>query len=761
MLPLYAAAIFVSAALLFMVQPMVARMVLPVLGGSPAVWNTAMVFFQAVLLGGYIYAHLLTRHLRPRTQLIVHAIVLLLPLLALPIALPSWTPPATRSPALWMLLVMVVSVGLPFFVVSTSGPLLQRWFSRTGHASAKDPYFLYAASNVGSLLALLGYPFVIEPVIGLRVQTVVWTAGYVAFVVFAMACGVVMARRAGSTPEETEDVADSTPPAPVTWRRRLMWVLLAFVPSSLMLGVTQHVSTDIASAPLLWVIPLSIYLLTFVMAFSTRLAPSVTSIGKLFPMIACAIAVAFMLHARQPGIVLILMHLMLLLLAGLLCHTRLAADRPATTHLTEFYLLVAVGGVFGGIFNALIAPMIFSGLFEYPIAIVLGAMLLPRRAPKAGRRSLILDLVIPVLVLGLTFALATVLEEWRIAGPAVVVVRYGLPVLLCYLTSKDPLRFALTLAGLLFYAETMVGQRMRVVYSERTFFGQYRILEEFSLGRNFRRFRLTHGTTTHGIQSSNPTTALEPTSYYTRMGPLGPAMDLIQNGAGPQRAGLIGLGIGTIASYARPGDHYTFFEIDPAIIDIANDRRFFSYLRNAESRGVTIDHEIGDARLTLAKEPDGTFDFIIVDAFSSDAIPIHLLTTQAMTLYASKLAPGGVICLHISNRYLDLEPVVAAIVDDVGLSALIRADERPILNDPRAPSLSTWVVIARPDTDITPLFETNGDIPGEWWRFLDRRPGLRAWTDDYANIIGAYVWAWPTRGADNAPDAETDLPDGG
>lgn len=768
MLPLFAIAIFMAAALLFVVQPMVARMVLPVLGGSPAVWNTAMVFFQAALLAGYLYAHLLTRRLGAKGQVIVHGVVLLLPLAALPIALPHWTPPATKFPVLWALLIFAVTVGLPFTVVATTGPLLQRWFSRTSHRSGQDPYFLYAASNVGSLLALLGYPFLFEPALGLRLQSVAWSIGYGVFALLAISCGVVMLRRPApveSVTTSAEEVPDQAADKPVTWRRRVTWVALAFVPSSLMLGVTQHISTDIAAVPLLWVIPLSIYLLTFIIAFSATWRPGLGSSVKLFPVIACALAVAFLIQAREPAILLIVMHLVVLFLGAMLCHTRLADDRPDVSHVTEFYLLVALGGVLGGAFNAILAPLIFTQLLEYPIAIALVGLMMPPRA-KQGQGLVppkldhALDLIVPA-ALALFLYLGAAALGSATHGLIGQLVMIGLPVLVVYLTSRRPIRFSLSLGAVLVLAELMPGMDARIVLRQRTFFGYYRVVEEPGSAEEPRRFRLLHGTTSHGVQLDDPRRADTPTSYYTEDGPVGDVMRFLQDRRPTHRGAIVGLGIGSLAAYARKGDHLTYYEIDPAVREIAENERFFTFIPHAIARGAEIDYEIGDARLTLSRSPDDAFDFIVVDAFSSDAIPIHLLTTEAIELYFRKIRENGVLVLHISNRHLDLEPVVQAIAHRLGLKAIVRADNTEPEINPLARSASTWVVLARQGTDLTALRRMRGAAARGWWRPLEARPGLRAWTDDHADVMSVFIWEWPGSMTDILGHGETDVPDGG
>lgn len=739
-LGLYAICIFLGAALLFVVQPMVARMILPVLGGSPAVWNTAMVFFQAALLAGYLYAHLLTRRFGTRAQVIIHAIVLLVPIIALPISITSANPPTTSFPVAWMLTVLLLSVGLPFFVVSTTGPLMQRWFSCTKHASASDPYFLYAASNAGSLLALLGYPFLVQPVLGLGAQSVAWTVGYAGFALLTIGCGVAMLRRPAALTVEEPQPGTPTDAAPLTWRRRLHWILLAFVPSSLMLGVTQHVSTDIAAAPLLWVIPLSIYLLTFILAFSSRLPQE--SAGKLYPIIACAVAIAFLLHARQPGMLIIAMHMLLLFIGAALCHARLASDRPDATRLTEFYLLIALGGVLGGAFNALVAPLAFAQLYEYPLVICLAAFLIPPRARSTTRPNLqrALDVVIPVGVLVFMSVLGVLVESADEAGLALDFIRYGVPVLVCFLVSKRPARFGLVLGVLLLYSYMNVGPEVRVLRRDRTFFGAYRVIENTPANAPG-SFELTHGTTSHGSQMADHPLLFEPTGYYSKAGPVGQAMQVIQDAASTQRGALVGLGVGTLAAYARDGDTFVYYEIDPVIIDIAQDRRYFSYLRNAENRGATVEFVVGDARLTLGDAEPGSFDYMVLDAFTSDAIPVHLLTVEALDLFMRTVAADGLVLLHISNQHLNLEPIVASAVDALDLHAVVRWETRVgIEGDPVRHSPSTWVVIARRTALLAPLIAMPGDAEAGFWRPLERTPGLRPWTDDHANILSAIEW---------------------
>jgi len=714
LLPLYAAAVFVSAFLLFWVQPLFAKMVLPLLGGAPAVWNTAMVFFQLVLLAGYGYAHLLARGLRPRAQVLAHGVVLGLGLIALPIAVPHGAePPADGSPVIWLLGLLALGVGLPFWALSATAPLLQAWFARTGNTRGGDPYFLYAASNLGSLLSLLAFPFALEPGFSLGSQARVWMGGYIALIILAMLCGGSM--RSG-------EITDRVALPRASWRQRGTWIILAALPSSLLLGVTTHISTDVAAAPLLWVVPLALYLLSFVIAFAgggLRVGAGLLKlqagllVGVGILMLA-AVALRVGSLATQ-----LLVHLGSFFVTALVCHAELARRRPPVGNLTEFYLYMSIGGAAGGMFNALAAPSLFDGTYEYPLALV-GACALRALCPGAPRGWRVLDLAAPLL-LGLFvagFALA-----WPDTAGGGIGARALLlmpAALALYGFSPRPARFALGLAAML-VATPIVRDATDLLHQERSFFGVHRVV----LTESGQRTALFHGQTLHGAQLRDPAARHRPLGYYSSLGPAGQVFAALPQA---RRIGVVGLGTGALACLARPGQSLTFFEIDPTVARIARDRRWFTFLEDCAPEA-TI--EIADGRLALARRSTDRFDILVVDAFSSDSIPMHLLTREAMALYLDRLTPGGVLLLHISNLYLDLPPVVAAAIADLGASARVQLYGPDAGAHAQGAGASHWAVVA---PDGRALAMLDGDAR---WEPLRAAQGARPWTDDFSDLLGA------------------------
>lgn len=755
MLILYAITIFLGAALLFLVEPMVAKMVLPMLGGSPAVWNTCMVFFQASLLGGYLGAHLLGKA-RARTQVVVYALALAAPIavsLGLHrsiVDLPrGWAPPEAGAPVPWLLTLLAAMVGLPFLVISAAAPLLQRWFSLTGHRAAKDPYFLYAASNAGSMLALLGYPALVEPGLTLGDQRRVWSVAFGIFAIGAVACGAAFQRSAAGRATVAAAVAPTAAPDEHPWRRRLWWVFLAFVPSSLVLGTTQFLSTDIAAVPLLWVIPLAVYLLTFIIAFSGRADGVIPSLCKILPILAVGLAVAFLVQARRPIWVLVVLHVVTLFMAALLCHARLAKDKPDPSRLTEFYLLVSVGGVLGGVFNALVAPLIFTGIIEYPIAIGLALLVRPApawawwdRVPRAA--GILLEVAAALLILSTVIGLESLVD--RIAaflnghglnvgypnGAARMALSIGIPAAACYLTVRRPRAFAMSAGLILAFAAHRWGAEGRPLYAARTFFGVYHV------NRVPPMTLLVHGTTVHGLQSSEAGMERTPLGYYHPEGPIGQVFKAFKDVSGAdgrplfEHVGLVGLGTGALAAYGEPGRRITFHEIDPAVVRIAENPAYFSYLRDGKAK---YDITLGDGRLTLAKVPDGEYGLILLDAFSSDSIPIHLVTREAVELYLTKLKPGGIIAFHISNQYLDLAPVLIRIADELHLSLIAQKDDATQEEQEKTGRFgSNWVLLARERPSFRSLL-TSGR-----WRSAKATQAAPLWTDDFSNILSIFEW---------------------
>jgi hypothetical protein len=705
-------------------------MLLPRLGGSPAVWNTAMVFYQAALLAGYAWAHIATGRLRPRRQVVIQLAILLAPLALLPIAVPGgWAPPADRDPVLWVIGVMALTVGAPFFAVCTTSPLLQRWFSTTNHPSAADPYFLYGASNVGSLLALVSYPLLIEPHLHLADQSRYWKYGYFVLAGLTAVCALVAARRQGPATPAVLPLPAAPDQTPIAPGRRLRWVLLAFVPSSLMLGVTTYLSSDVAVIPLLWVVPLALYLATFVLAFARRQFVPLGSLRRIFPLLVVALVLLLNLRATEPIAGLTLLHLATFFAAAMLCHGELAATRPPSSQLTEFYLWMAFGGVLGGVFNALIAPFIFNSVAEYPLALMLASLLILQL--REGDRPLEVrwpDLLWPALFAGLASVLAIV--GWRYdsgSNPLMPVLALGVPAMICYFLSKNAVRFALGLGATLVGASFYHGGKEHLLYAERTFFGVNRV----TLSADGSYHSLVHGVTLHGKQRLEAKHPPDPLTYYYRTGPIGQVCQAYCTG--PNKAvGVVGLGAGSLASYAQSGQAWTFYEIDPVVAKLARDPRYFTYLHDSPGEVRVV---LGDARLSLTAARDDKFDVLILDAFSSDAIPVHLVTREALALYRQHLKPHGVLAFHISNLHLDLEPVFALLAEDAGLTCLVRDDTTLTPEETaQGKSPSIWVTMAEPGGDLHALA---GDPR---WRSAGARLGQRVWTDDYSSLISVLRW---------------------
>jgi hypothetical protein len=704
MTALFSLVVFLSAALLFAVQPMVAKVLLPRLGGSPAVWNTCMVFFQATLLGGYLYAHLLVKLPRRGAQVALHGALLSAPLLLLPLAITGADPPV-GSPVGWLLAALVASVGPPLILLSTTGPLMQGWFATTG----RDPYWLYAASNAGSLVGLLGYPIAVEPWLTLTRQREVWSGGYLAFAVLAVGAGLWSLRRSNppapaSAPVRSAGANIVPTEAPPTPRRMLLWLALAMVPAALVLGVTQHITTDLAAAPFLWVGPLALYLITFILAFHRRPGPLVASASRLLPIVVVAVALTMIISPRGSrwALIYVVTHLVGLFIAALMCHARLAELRPRPRFLTSFYLVIAAGGVLGGAMVALVAPLVFNFIGEYPLALLAACALRPTGAPAPATKE----------------------EPW---WRPLVRSRSPVNVSLCAVIAAVLLATGLITAG------TNDGE---LLAARRTFFGVYRVFIDYT--GTWRR--LKHGTTTHGAEHTGEHAGL-PTLYYYPLGPIGNVFEARDTDPQLDDIGIIGLGTGTVAAYGKPGQRFTFFEIDPAVEAIARNTSYFTYLRDCRAELRVV---LGDARVTLAREPDGRFDLLVVDAFSSDAIPIHLATLEAIEMYMSKLNERGLLAFHISNRYLDLAPVLGAAAARLGLVAAFCDDSRVEGDDERKKrqdedrqrgwSASTWVLLARSVDALGPLAHDKR------WMLFKAPVGAPLWTDDYSNIVSVLRW---------------------
>lgn len=732
MLWLFTGTTFLSALLLFSVQPMFAKMALPILGGSPSVWAVALCFFQGALLAGYGYAHLLNGRIEPARAGFVHLGVCALALLFLPIAIPSsWGEPPPGEPYLWQLGLFTVALGLPFVAVSANAPLLQAWFSASGHQQARDPYFLYAASNLGSLIALLGYPFVLEPLIGVSTLSRVWTGGFVMLAGAILACVLAIRTREEARVLRHVESSDAPAPAP-TWPQKLAWVGLAAVPSGLLTAFTTHVSTDIASAPLIWVIPLALYLLTFVLVFRDR---PVLPDWVLQPLHLIAVIVALLQLSQSKvegafiggglGVV-------AFFLSAMVAHRALYESRPAARHLTGFYLWMSAGGVIGGLFAALVAPRIFSEVFEYPLLLALSIACRPR---MLGFRLGDKEEWLKAWLVAATCMLVLVWFPWVSRQLGWSGQPYGFATWMTVLfaaavvaLSRWPAR-QLVAALAMFGAIALYDSGVRRGAAERSYFGVYRVFESSDGAFNV----LTHGTTLHGAQrirddAGTLVNDITPGTYYYPNSPMARSVDLVRTAVEAQgrkgRFGFIGLGTGSLACYAGDSEEWRIFEIDPTIVGIAMNPDKFSFLTSCMP---TPDIVIGDARLTIGKEKPESFDLLIVDAFSSDAVPVHLMTAEALRLYASKLKPQGIVVLHISNRYLDLDAVVGATAKLVPeLHGIIVSDESA--DGSYAQSTSTVAVLSKTKEALEP-FKSIATT-----KQLDSG-GLRGWTDDYSDVL--------------------------
>ena len=707
----FSATLFTSAALLFTVEPMFAKMVLPRLGGSPAVWNTCVVFFQAAMLAGYAYAHVTSRRLTPWQQAAVHVLLIILAAFALPVAIPAdWAPPVDGTPIPALLALLSVTIGAPFFIVSATAPLLQKWFSQTDHPSARDPYFLYAASNLGSIAALLAYPFLVEPLWPLSIQSSGWTASYVLFAALTVISVLAIPSRTGASQRSLSDASGE----PISWARRGRWLALAFVPSSLMLGVTTFLSTDVAAMPLLWTIPLALYLVTFVIAFASRPLVPARATSRAALVLVLSMMALTLGGIVQPAWLIMPIHLAGFFAAALLLHGELSRDRPPTRHLTEFYLWISIGGLLGGAFNTLLAPVLFSSVLEYPLvlAVALGFRLSP--AGSSGRNVTLQDLGLAA-ALAITTTIVVVTLKNGAIGALAGSVALGVIAMLIAVCEKRPFRLAAGLIVAVLVSAGLAPSGGEVLHAERTFYGVLRVTFDHGTSRH----RLLHGSTLHGEQALDPVDRREPLTYYHPTGPIGQA--LAQMSKGFERVGVIGLGAGSLAAYAMPGQKWTFFEIDPAVARIAANPEWFTYLSNC---GSTCNVVLGDARLSLAAVA-ATYDMIVLDAFSSDAIPAHLLTREALSLYLSRLSPEGIIAFHVSNRHLDLRPVVGALSAEKRLVARVQT-HRPETGSEAKPSI--WIIAARTADALGPLA---GDPR---WQELTMR-SKRVWSDDYSDIL--------------------------
>ncbi|MGH6623356.1 MAG: fused MFS/spermidine synthase, partial [Burkholderiaceae bacterium] len=671
---LFASTILLSAFLLFLVQPIIAKQILPWFGGSSAVWTTCLVFFQVALLAGYAYAHGLTRRLSARTQARVHIALLIASLAFLPI-IPSvdLKPGADTDAALRILLVLLTTIGLPYFLLSSTGPLLQKWVAP--QFPEKTVYRLFAWSNFGSLIGLLAFPFAIEPLASSQVQSWIWSGGYALFV---LVCGLSAWKMSQQpTLAVARPIDDEREGASVERPRAgevALWLAFSILGSVLLLASTSHITQNVASVPFLWVLPLSLYLLTFVIAFEGRGGRGwYEQNWWLFVTLLLVVGMTAGLSASRGVLdvsIAVPLYSIGMMMAVLFCNGELAHRKPAPRYLTHFYLTIALGGALGGLFVGLVAPRIFPNYYELPLALVL------------------------LCVLAI---IATRNNRWLI-GPSIIA----------------------TLATGWFAVEYLNFMRNDVVFMERNFYGSLRVREQGTGDLQVRR--LLHGVILHGEQSTIAADRLEPGTYYARTSGVGRAIESRQ-GAGPVRIGVVGLGVGTTSAYGRAGDVVRFYEIDPDVLALA--RSHFSYLTSSPA---TLEFVIGDARLSMERElttgKPQKYDVLAIDAFSSDSIPVHLITREAIELYMQHLAPNGLLAVHVSNRFLDLKPVLANIAAAAGLQARLVTDSP---SEPSPGSHTDWVLIARSDAAFSDALETAEPIAPN--------PRMSLWTDQFNNLL--------------------------
>jgi hypothetical protein len=731
-LPLFALTIFMSALLLFVIEPMFTKMALPLLGGSPSVWTVALVFFQVLMLAGYSYAHALTRWLPPRFGAIVHVGVLAIAFSCLPIALRfAAAPPLKADPTLWLILVFAASIGPPFFALSAQGPLLQSWFTGARHSQSRDPYFLYAASNIGSFVALIAYPFLIEPFLGLSAQSKTVTVLFVALALLVALSAIAGLFGSAGARQLVDEGPAGTEPAskPLGAREVCAWIAWSFVPSGLLVSVTAHISTDVAAAPLLWVMPLGLYLLTFVLTFRPR---CFAEDARLSMLAAWSGALALIMLGLRPGpaAVGVAGHLAAFLCAALMCHRALYQSRPGPRSLTLFYFSMSLGGALGGLFAGLIAPMIFSSVAEYPLLMVAALACRPRTlvALRSASPSALLRLVVGIIAILFASHASVALTGSSDIALKVAFGGLGAMALLVWRDESAAAVVGLAMAMQL----TWLPSLNETIESYRSFFGVNRIME--ARGGQFRF--LVHGTTAHGAIRIRTPDGLPflgtptPATYYHPDGPLGDAIAAARATHGVLRhIAVVGLGAGALACHTRTGEPITFYEIDPVVARLASDPSRFRYLADCAPKAKLV---IGDARLTLATQTE-TSNVIVIDAFSSDAIPIHLLTREAIALYLSKLDEHGLLVLHISNNHMEFSGLLAAAGADLGLVAYLRRDLNGSPMDPDLRTPSAALILARREADLGPLLDKRD------WRKIEPDPDIRAWTDDYSSILTAIV----------------------
>jgi spermidine synthase len=729
-LAVFVITLFVSAFLLFSVQPFFAKMVLPRLGGSPAVWSVAMVFFQAMLLAGYLYAHLLSTYLTPRLSALVHVVVMCAALIFMPITIAAgWgNPPETGQP-IWLLGLFTASVGLPFFAVAANGPLLQSWFSKSGHPHAADPYFLYSASNLGSFASLFLFIVLIEPNLSVPEISRSWMLAFIALGVLIMACAVFVNAAAPVTNQSSATLQTSTV-EPIAPMQLAKWIGLSFVPSGLLVAVTAFISTDIAAVPFLWIVPLSLFLLTFILAFAQRRIFSVQLLSQATAILAVAVLCLIPLGHHIPVAAKLALHVGFFFIAALLCHSVLVDQRPSSGRLTAFYLWMSFGGVLGGVFASLLAPVLFTSIAEYPILVILALFCRPSTWHGDVRRLFITTgaaAFVGLVLLNPSFADSAFMQN-KAMLVSLFLLFAGLSWVYLFRNETWFIVQAILALGL------MLGimNANKILSVDRSFFGVVSVYES----PDQQYVLMSHGSTLHGAMAITPEGQKpEPLTYYHRTGGIAASLFATQQkwALSPlgrdANVGIVGLGAGSMLCHRKPGERWTSYEIDKAVVTAASDPKLFRFVSDCGMNDPII---IGDGRLKLVEEPDAKFDYLLIDAFSSDSIPVHLLTDEAFQLYFSKLADDGVLTVHISNRYLELASIIQAIAQKngyVGRFGTFKASEELAA---MKVTTSMVIVLARNNSALGSIADSS-----QWGPLPDL--GTKPWTDDYSDMIGALM----------------------
>jgi spermidine synthase len=682
-----------------------------------------MLFFQILLLAGYSYVLVTTSWMEARKQAVLHTVLLLLSCLYLPLTLTGNAGDISEHhyPALWLFAYLLSAIGLPIFLISTTSPLLQKWFTHTGH---EDPYFLFAVSNAGSLLALISYPVLLEPNLKLSRQTHIWAVAYVVFLVLSLGCMLVLWK--SSRAERVSESKDLQKPS-ISLKQRLYWILLAFIPASLLFGVTTYITTEIAPTPLLWTIPLALYLVTFVLAFAGKHLLPAPIANAALGALALLLTLVLAANATEPTTAIVLLHLCFFFVAATICHNKLAGDRPSAARLADFYLCVAIGGMLGGLFNTLIAPIAFNTIIEYPLAIVLACLVVRENNQNDSSVDRLFDVIWPAIIGALTIALIFIVKGTDLSPVVAVAIIFGAPlVIINHRFRTRPVLFALALGAVMLGSVVYSETQNHTLHVERNFFGTLSVKLDHESGTRI----LYHGNTIHGRQFINPVYQTEPLSYFHREGPLGLIFDAFNANAASPNVAVVGLGTGSMLCYSFAGQRWTFYEINPAVVRLARTPEYFTYLEKCAAAYTDI--VVGDARLKLQNAPDQLYGLIVLDAFNSDAIPVHLLTQEAIDLYMSKLATGGMLAFHISNRSLRLDGVLADLAEHNGAMSLSFADGE--FDPVRGKDPSEWLVMAR----NSPAFDSLAQDPR--WRVVQGRIDADVWTDDFSNILRVFRW---------------------